>query len=125
MKRITRVVGVSFAPGYPANLHRLKDLTEQGTGAPGGERLSVLLRRNPLNPHDSNAIEVHVPALGTGELVGHLAAGVAARLAPVMDDGAQIGAEVFAVAIDPHHPDRPGLEISLWDASEETGRVSA
>lgn len=113
-KRIVRVVGVSFAPGYPQNLHQVAPLAIDASAR--GEALAVALRRNPDNPYDANAIEVHVPAIDA--MVGHLPAGVAARLAPLMDQGARIGADVFTVAIDPTHPDRPGIEVRVWNMDE-------
>ena len=66
--RIVKVVGVTFAAGYPNNLLRLADVAAQA--AESGERLNVQLIRRPDNPYDRNAIENHVPALGAP--IGHV-----------------------------------------------------
>lgn len=107
-----RVAGVSFIDSYPANLHRLAKAIDTATFH--GEPLPVVLRRNPDNPHDRNAIEVHVPALGDDAMVGHVPKDQARHLAPQMDNGTVVGCSVYGVAIDPAHPDRPGLECSMW-----------
>ena len=103
-----RVAGVTFAPGYPGNLHKLRRICEVGHPEVAYE---VALKRNPTNEHDPNAIEIHVPALGG--MVGHVPADLAARLAPLLDQGLQLHAEVWSVAIDDEHPDRPGLTVSI------------
>lgn len=108
-RKAFRVAGVTFAPGYPANLHRLHPITQDAWSR--GEPVACVLRRNPQNQYDANAIEIHVPALGT--MVGHVPADLAARLAPLLDQGARFHAEVWSVAIDPEHPDRPGLTVSI------------
>lgn len=109
-KKITRVAGVSFTPNYPKNLHKLKEIQTNT----GNEHLTVVLIRNPTNQYDTNAIEVHVPALGNNGMVGHVAAPVAAQLAPAIDAGTPIQSDIFAIQINPTHPDRPGLEIRIW-----------
>jgi hypothetical protein len=111
--RIIRAAGVTFADGYPGNLLQVRDLVEQADAS--GEALPVILRRNPDNPYDANAVEIHVPALGA--MVGHLPKNVAAKLAPALDSGLRFHTSVFAVAVDPAHLDRPGLEIRI--AAEE------
>ena len=110
-----RVAGVSFADHYPENLQRLAPMAAQATTA--GVPLPAILRRNPANRYDANAIEVHVPALAGSKfsaMVGHLPAVASAHLAPVMDRGERLGCEVVGVAIDPDHADRPGLEVRVW-----------
>lgn len=52
------------------------------------------LRRNPFNPHDPNAIEVHTAA---GRQVGHLPREVAAWFAPQLDAGVAAHAVITAV----------------------------
>ena len=105
----SKVVGVSFVPGYPDNL---LDLAKADVNAAAvGERLIAILHRNPANEYDPNAIEVHVPALGDGGFIGHLTRPIVARMAPDMDAGAIWHAEVANVLIDPDHLDRPGIEI--------------
>jgi hypothetical protein len=105
-----KVVGVSFVPGYPDNLHRLSAASDEARRL--GEPLTALLKRNPDNPYDANAIEVHVPSLGEGGFIGHLTRPIVARMAPEMDAGDVWLAEVGDVLIDPDHMDRPGISIN-------------
>lgn len=109
----TNVVGVSFVPSWPRNLYALEELS-MATTLLGDEQIPVVLQRRPDNPHDSNAIEVHVPALGELAFVGHLPRAVAARLAPHLDAGERWLAEVGAVRIHPDHPEHPGLTVRCW-----------
>jgi hypothetical protein len=106
----TSVVGVSFVPKYPGNLHALSEASDRARL--DGEPLSVVLVRNPKNQYDSNAIEVHVPALGEGGFIGHLTRPIAARMAPEIDAGETWIAEVGDVLINPAHMDRPGITIN-------------
>lgn len=120
-----KVVGVSFVDTYPRNLYALAEMTNRaGVGGPGGdmtelharqdrggERPAVVLRRNPDNEYDTNAIEVHVPSLGDLGFIGHLTRPIATRMAPEMDDGIKWLAHVESVLIDPDHEDRPGISI--------------
>jgi hypothetical protein len=107
----TTVVGVTFTPGYPQNLHDLEGL--QFEAAIAGESLVCVIVRNPDNPYDSNACEVHVPALGEQGMVGHLTRPVAQRLAAELDAGQPWQGHVLFVKIHDEHQDRPGLEIHL------------
>ena len=111
-RRQFRVAGVTFVHGYPSNLYRLHETAELAIEA--GECLPVVLVRNPDNQYDTNAIEVHVPALGDGAMVGHVPKELAAKMAAVMDDGTAVAAEVVEVVIDPWHPDKPGLAVDAW-----------
>lgn len=106
----SKVVGVTFCDGYPDNLHSLEDLAGRAF-IKGDEGIPAVLIRNPDNPYDENAIEVHVPALG--EMIGHLPRDLSAKLAPLMDDGMEWTAEIESVYINPEHPDRPGIAISV------------
>ena len=72
-----------------------------------------MLLRNPANPHDANAIEVHIPALGDLAMIGHVPRDLAAQLAPEMDAGAIFAAAVADVRINPKHMDRPGIDIKV------------
>eukprot|EP00752_Nemacystus_decipiens_P016654 g14894.t1 len=58
-------------------------LDERMAEFPGAERPVAILVRAPDNPHDPNAVEVHVPALG--RQVGHLSREHAAIVAPLLD----------------------------------------
>lgn len=116
-RRHFRVAGVTFIPGYPGNLHRLR--AAGANGDPGAERFPVVLIPNPENPHDPNAIEVHVPALGDHGMVGHLPRDLAARATQRLRNGETLQAEVVAVAVDPHVPEKPGLEVAVWAVKNE------
>lgn len=109
--RVVKVVGVTFARGYPANLLLLRDIAEAAETT--GERLAVVLVRNPDNPHDTNAVEIHVPALGDMAMIGHVPRDDAVRLAARMDAGDEFVAEVAWCRIDPAHTDRPGIDIAV------------
>lgn len=106
----TQVAGVTFAPGYPDTLHSLNAVM---FAMQGDEHPVAILQRNPDNAYDTNAIEVHVPALGLGGFVGHIPAHVAAKLAPLLDEGENWAAWVMAVRIAEDHEDRPGITIHL------------
>lgn len=109
--KLVKVVGVTFVPSYPSNLLLLRDIALAAEDQ--GERLAVLLIRNPANPHDANAVEVHVPALGDMAMIGHIDRENAARLAPRLDAGDRFLAELAWVRIDPAHTDRPGIDVSI------------
>lgn len=106
-----KVVGMTFVAGYPDSVHRLKAAADRAalTGE-GGEGLAVVLRRNPDNPHDANAIVVEVPA-AEGP-VGHVPAHLAARLAPELDAGARWRCSITEVLVHPDHLDRPGITLA-------------
>lgn len=114
----TKVVGVSFVPAHPDNLLALNQAQIEAQHS--GEPLSVVLVRNPGNAYDSNAIEVHVPALGEEwAMIGHLTRPIAARLAPEMDGGTRWAAAVESVLIHPDHLDNPGISINCARVREE------
>lgn len=113
----TKVVGVSFVPTYPENLHHLKDFASGG--ARHGEMPVAILVRNPDNVYDSNAVEVHIPALGEHAWVGHLTRPIAQRLAPELDGGGSWGGKLVGVLINPEYPDRPGISITCARVGEE------
>jgi hypothetical protein len=106
-----KVVGVTFVPGYPDNLLKLEEMCRGLDLA--SESLPVVLVRNPLNEHDPNAIEVHMPAMDQIGMIGHLPAEMAARLAPELDAGVHWLAELFQVLINFSHMDRPGISVRL------------
>lgn len=115
-----RVAGVTFRPGYPENLHRLREIIEKdqiaeirGDLIEPIEAIEVLLVREPDNKFDPNAIQVHLPILGRQGFVGFIPADVAVRLAPKMDAGLHVEASVVGVWITDHSPEKPGLEIQL------------
>lgn len=117
----TKVVGVSFTPHYPENLHRLEALLRSMERHPAAtfEGAAAIIRRNPANTFDSNACEVHVPTLGEWGMIGHLPAPIAARLAPELDAGGVWQGQVVEVLINPDHTDRPGISIWLKRIEEE------
>lgn len=122
-----KVVGVTFALGYPENLERLKEAAdlrwlltpgEFGTPDEASEPLPALLVRERDNPHDPNAVAVHIPSeIGH---VGHLPRVLAARLAPELDLGQQWAATVEQVWIHPDHMDRPGITVECRRVEDHT-----
>jgi hypothetical protein len=106
---VAPVVGVTFVDSYPHNLLALADL------ATGGETIAALLVRDPANPHDPNAVQVHVPVLGEYAMIGHLSRDNAARLAPLMDGGACFAAQLAGVRIVAGHTDRPGIDVAVTE----------
>lgn len=90
-----KVVGMSFVDDYPANV---RELAADAT---------LMLRHNPDNEYDDNAIEV----LHDGRMIGHLPRTAAARVATEVRDGTGWCATVAEVLIDPNHTDNPGLLI--------------
>lgn len=117
----TKVVGVTFVPGYPGNIFRLNDVAaERFLTAPAKfgqsvnpEPLPAVLVRNPNNEFDANAIEVHVPALGEHGMIGHVPRTVAERLAPLIDSGETWHASITMVQINVDHPNNPGVQLTL------------
>lgn len=115
----TKVVGVSFVPAHPDNLYALDQAQHEALQS--GEPLVVVLVRNPDNAYDSNAIEVHVPALGERwAMIGHLTRPIAARLAPEIDSGVEWAAGVESVLIHPERLDNPGISIRCARITEDT-----
>lgn len=116
---VVDVVGVTFMkPHYPNNIHQLAQLQQQAAASQGAEGevgVPGVLQRNPQNPYDTNAVEVHVPALG---MLGHIPAkdGTAAKLAPVLDAGVQFHVEVFARILE-DKPEQPGCSVRLTRVS--------
>lgn len=99
----TKVVGVSYAPGYPENLHHIAN---ELVSTPGGV-IHARLVREPENPYDTNAVAVFVH----DRPVGHLPAANAERVAPRLDSGERWAAAVVEVPVHPDNPDQPGLKI--------------
>lgn len=79
--------------------------------------MAVKLAREPANPHDTNAVAVHITAGGwlfgqrTYE-IGYLKAPLAARLAPIMDAGTKITGKVVS-HYAPRDMDFPRVSIEL------------
>jgi hypothetical protein len=114
--RTIPVVGVTFTPDYPHNLLLLRDLDEERAG---DEPLPVVLIRNPANEHDPNAVEVHVPALGVQGMIGHLSRENAAKIAPLLDEGALFSCYLNWVRVAVDHVERPGVDISIQRVKKE------
>lgn len=101
------VAGESYRDEYPDNLLCLAALL---SSLDGSEWPTVLLERDPTNPYDAAAIEVHVVS-GIGH-VGYVPNALAQILAPMLDDGAVISCSAVEVRIHDDHPEFPGLTIS-------------
>lgn len=103
------VVGVSFIPGYPDNIHSIRRAMETKR-----QEISINLVRNPNNQYDSNAIEVRSLDL----MLGHLSKEVAAKFAPLMDSGKTYKATVYRIRVSPDNPRNPGIDILLGESIE-------
>lgn len=129
--KIMPVVGVTFIRGYPANLHQLQALYDwQATAiqarselgsmpTPEIEPLSVIIRHNSDNPHDSNAVQVYVPALGDEAFIGHFARANAVVLAPMLDEGVRFKCWVHKCRILQSDPSKPGIDIAIQRITKE------
>lgn len=108
-----KAVGVTFAAGYPENLHRVKEhaaafgIILDGPPERGRRGLECSLIREPDNPHDSNAVLV----LAGGEPIGHLPRAIAARMAHELDSGVAWVADVVGIVYWPDKPEQPGIWI--------------
>lgn len=101
---VIRVVGLTFIPGYPANILQLQSLV----GSSSSDTF-VNLVRNPGNKYDKNAIEVH----HQGAMLGHLPKEVAARVAPLIDQGYRYVSTIWQVRVSMDNPNNPGLDILI------------
>lgn len=105
-----RVVGVTFAPGYPETIGRIEaSWVSRELRGEAPAPLPADLVRDPGNEHDPNAIQVVV----AGEPIGHVAAAMAERLAPLLDAGEIWACEVTDVHTDPNRPATPGVTIRI------------
>lgn len=95
-----RIAGVSRAEGYPRNLLDLVERLDREHG------IRAELVRDLDNAHDLNAVSFRVE----GRHLGHLPADVAARWAPIIDDGWSVAAWAVRVAVHLDHRDKPGLD---------------
>lgn len=102
----TRINGLTFAPGYPANLQAIHDLEP----TPGSEGVACVLEREPHNPYDANAIAVHCPA--TGGMVGHIPKNIARTLARRLDAGERATVSI-EIRMHPDHTDQPGADAII------------
>lgn len=102
-----KVVGMTFVPGYPENLLGLARIEAENPSATEG--FAAVAIRNPKNPYDANAIELHVTSVG---MIGHVPRQIAAEIAPTMDAGQNYHVRVWS-SIDPAHLDKPGALAEL------------
>lgn len=115
-KRFTcPVAGVTFVADYPDNLLDLASVQRRKERRGDDEPLTVILRRNPENAYDANAIEVHQPHVG---MLGHVPKEIAERLAPCLDDGEIWQAWLGDVRIHPDNPEQPGVDIKVEHVPE-------
>lgn len=99
---VVPVVGLTFVEGYPENILTINKLQQAKTGD-----IYLQLVRNPENPYDSNAVEVRL----NQQMLGHLPRDIAARVAPIMDQGYRYIAVIHQVRISSDNPNNPGLDI--------------
>jgi hypothetical protein len=102
-----RVVGVAGAGAHHAEALASEAVTP---GRP------LELRRDPRNPHDPNAIQVH--PVGGGAQVGWVPREVAAELAPELDAGRPWSAVVLREQRRSPRDPRHGLTMLLAPADE-------
>lgn len=111
----TKLVGVTYSPWYPRNVwaleHRLRYIEVRTAGPP--RPVPVVLRREPDNPVDRNAVAVVVEEEADLGHLGHLNATLSARLAPELDNGTSWSAQVINIAIHPQRETVPGIEVRL------------
>ena len=100
---IVRLAGVTFAPGYPRNLADLVERIDHD-----GKVAADLVRERD-NPHDPNAVAVHVE----GRMLGHIPRSFAARLAARLDRGEAFDAAITSIPVHEEHPERPGCNVSI------------
>lgn len=81
----TKIVGVTFAnQDGSARQEIIEDLDDLlGQTA----HVSLILVREPQNPYDHNAIQVHD---GQGRQIGFLSRSISETLAPMMDNGIEV-----------------------------------
>lgn len=107
------LTGMQADPDITASqIHQLKAANEAAMATQGDEGVIGVLIREPENPYDPNAVQVHVPGIGK---VGWVPAktGDSARISAQLDAGYQVHCAVYA-RIDPDHPDNPGVTAVLW-----------
>jgi hypothetical protein len=103
------VAGVGHVPDYPDNLLGLAEVLNQIEDSEG---VGVVLRREPDNVHDRNAIAVYVPSGGT-DFVGYVPRRLAETLAPILDAGREFICSVVEVSSG------PGLRVSVRSGSSD------
>lgn len=98
-----KVVGVTFAAGYPHNLIQLKSQLEKNGP------LKAVLHRSPENQYDKNACEVWVD----GKMIGHLSKELAATVAPRLDLDANYEMNITSIGFANEDPTKPGAGFQL------------
>ena len=106
-------LGLRVAGVAGAGAHHAEALATDAV-APGG---ALELRRDPDNPHDPNAIQVH-PA-GGGDQVGWVPRELAAELAPELDAGRPWAAVVLREHRRSPRDPRDGLTMLLAPGSSD------
>lgn len=125
--KVVQVVGLPFQRGYPGNVYRLQEALDQFAPVEGprqqGESFPVVLFPRPDNPHDPNAVEVHIPRYG--DLVGHLPRTHAAYVGPLLVPDApwRFTAWVSEVRGDPDELDKPKLFIAIRRTPNNEGTL--
>ena len=101
---VFRVVGTTFAEGYPATVDRLVDMLADGP-------VPARLHRVPSNEADPNAVAV--VCVAAGGRIGWVPRGLAARYAPVLDAGVDVAVEIVEHVVSPANPHNPGLNARV------------
>jgi len=100
---VTKVVGVSFNPDYPANIWSLST-------DPFLMNTLCNLVREPQNEHDPNSIRVDIG----GKPVGHIPRLIAIIIAPRMDKGETWLAQIAGINVSPENTNQPGVKLKIW-----------
>lgn len=107
----TKVVGVSFGNGQ-----ELIEYLSEGD--------SLFLEREPENEHDENAIAVYVDQY-QNEQIGYLSSDLAEELAPQIDSGQMIMAEVTAITGEGERTRGVNILLTLYSKEETQKEIAA
>jgi len=108
MKVEFNLVGMTFTEGYPANLIEI-DQVHPRSSYDKKIDVPVILEREPDNKFDANAIAV----LHNGVKLGHVDRTTASFLAPKLDKGNEIKANIVSINLVEGHGDKPGATIEV------------
>ncbi len=118
MKQIdfyTKIVGVTFS--NDDGTQRQAIIKRLVMTVRGGAAVSLSLRREPYNEHDSNAVAVLAP---DGKQIGYLARPVATTIAPLLDKGTHI--RVTVEAVTGGRGKNYGMNIRVFGEGGQTAR---
>ena len=106
----TKVAGVTFSNADGIDRQDLIEELAEGVQRVG--TVSLALKREPGNPYDTCAVAVFDPH---GRQIGYLSSKVAETIAPLMDGGMRIQAEVTSIT-GGGLTQSFGVNIRVWSA---------